>query len=147
MDDNGILTLCAVALAIISVLLMQVIVDKQRSRNLARFWSRFCAGRAWRTEFPTEQKSSIREFLLLLCDAFGFDKDRRLHFLPGDRLIEIYNADLGGDFVDSGTLDVFARKIQERYSFDLFGAWDVDLTLGQIFQMTLHQTAQPRDRG
>lgn len=147
MGDDGILTLCAVALVVISMLLMQVIVDKQRSRNLAAFWSRFCAGRAWRKEFPAEQKSSIREFLLLLCDAFGFDKDRRLQFLPGDRLIDIYNADLGGDFVDSATLDVFARKIRERYSFDLFAAWDVDLTLGQIFEMTLHQTAQPRDRG
>ena len=99
-------------------------------RNLAPFWSRSCTGRAWKRRFPAASAKEIRAFLQLFCKAFTFPRSRALHFLPEDRLADIYQVrnPPGAGLPDSLDIEDFAERLAEAYELELQSFWRDDLT-------------------
>src|SRR4051794_33765723 len=111
-------------------------------KNLQPFWSRSCTGRAWKRRFPTAPAKEIRAFLHLFCKGFTFPRSRALHFLPEDRLADIYQARNPPEYglPDSLAIEDFAERLAEAYQLELPSFWRDDLTLGEIFDLTHRKT-------
>jgi hypothetical protein len=111
-------------------------------KNLKPFWSRSCTGRAWKQRFPTASAKQIRVFLHLFCNAFTFSRSRALHFLPEDRLTDIYRAQNPPEYglPDALEFEDFAERLAEAYKLELQSVWRDDLTLGEVFDLTHRKT-------
>ncbi|MGO8703321.1 MAG: hypothetical protein ACLQVA_05835 [Candidatus Brocadiia bacterium] len=124
------------------VFLILAIMDLHRRRRLRFYWSRGCAGRQWKTQFPEASNVQIREFLGIFGKAWGVSRKRRLNSRPDDKMMDIYRTryphpypDFLAEFDEGIELEVFCREIQDKYDIDLWSA-SPQLTLGQIFAMT-----------
>ena len=116
-----------------------ILADRIRFR---RFWNRGCMGRSWRTSFPKASKDEIRVFLGLFARAFMFRRSKRLHFSPGDRVMEIYRTRYPlKSWPDSMELETFARSVQQRYGVDLSSFWGPEITLGEVFEKATRRPA------
>lgn len=127
--------------------LWHVLVAFQRRRSLRPYWMRPCTGVKWRRAFPDVPSESVRQFLRVVSDSFLLPPQRALQFQPSDRVVDVDEAQRGGNPIDNLGLSDFAERIREIYSIDLFGCLSESTTLGEVFQMTLGQPAQPPDRG
>ena len=125
-------------ISLVLVLVWSVRASLAVRRNLAPFWSRSCTGRAWKRRFPAASAKEIRAFLQLFCKAFTFPRSRALHFLPEDRLADIYQARNPPEYGLPDSLDIedFAERLAEAYQLELQSFWRDDLTLGDVFART-----------
>ena len=114
-------------------------VEILRRRRLRIYWSRACAGREWRQAFPDADKDEIRKFLQLFVDAFAFRGSRKLQFRPSDKFLDIYRAcyPVKG-WPDSLEIESFMLAVEDAYHIDLNRDWNPEMTLGQVFAMTLN---------
>ncbi len=67
-------------------------LELRRRAALKAYWSRSCAGRAWREAFPDAPKDAIREYLYFVVDEFGFERSRALKLAPQDTVLGLYRA-------------------------------------------------------
>ena len=127
---------------LVLVLVWSVRASQTVRRNLAPFWSRSCTGRAWKRRFPAASAKEIRAFLHLFCKAFTFPRSRALHFLPEDRVADIYQARNPPEYglPDSMDIEDFAERLAEAYQLELQSFWRDDLTLGEVFDRTHRKT-------
>jgi propanediol dehydratase small subunit len=104
---------------------------------MRRYLDRVCAGFQWRRRFPKASNSEIREFLDIFVEAFGFRQSWRLHFAPGDRVVDVYRTlyPIRG-MPDGLELESFVEDLQNRYRVNLLGSWREDITLGEIYERT-----------
>ena len=109
--------------------------ERRRRAALLVYWSRTCAGRAWRDAFPDAPKDSIREFLYFVVDAFGFERDRALKLAPNDTVLGLYRACYPEQSVPDGLeLETLHRTLSARYGADRFEALPDGTTFGELFR-------------
>lgn len=99
--------------------------------------SRKCMGKKWRNEFPNTEKEEIRKFLHTFTDAFAFKSEQKLKFEPNDKIIDIYNALYPLKGADSLELETLANDIEKEYSVNFSQVWDLNLTLGELFNYVI----------
>lgn len=116
-----------------------------KSRKLLqKYWLRSCTGRDWRRRFPDIPKEDIRDFLEVFVDGFAFSSKKRLKFNPDDKVMDVYRALYPTPgWGDALELETFAINLEKKYGFDLAKAFDQDITLGRIFEMTRKESQQP----
>jgi len=127
----------AVALVVILGLSIGWAVHFERRRHAALkvYWSRSCAGRAWREAFPDVPKDSIREFLYFVVDEFGFERDRALKLAPEDTVLGLYKACYPDQSApDALELETLHRTLSARYGADRFEALPDSSTFGELFR-------------
>jgi propanediol dehydratase small subunit len=125
-------------LAVAVALIGGAVSSAQLNRRLNAYWSRACAGRAWKRAFPSAGKREIRRFLRVFVDAFGFPQSRILKFLPDDRVFAIYRTIYPSKSTpDALEVETFAGDLSNTYRLDLASMWREDLTLGEIFSKTV----------
>src|SRR5689334_1156832 len=99
-------------------------------RRLAHYYSRRCAGRAWRKRFPSATKEEIRDFLRLFVAAFLLEKKRALSFSPDDKVMDVYRtiypSPIMADALETVT---FARECQRNFGVDITKDCEADPTL------------------
>ena len=135
---NVLLAGLAVAVALIGA----AVSYTQLNRRLNVYWSRACAGRAWKRAYPAAGKREIRRFLRVFVDAFGFPQSRVLRFLPSDRVLSIYRSIYPSEsMLDALELETFAGDLSNTYRVDLVSMWCENLTLGEIFSKTISPVA------
>lgn len=100
---------------------------------------RSCQGQGWRRAFPAASKKQIREFLALFSEAFAFRDSDKLKFSPGDNLLQIYRRLHPQRWLpDALEFETLAADLKQRYALDLNALWSDQLTLGELFDRTLH---------
>lgn len=93
-----------------------------------------CQGRSWRRAFPCASKASIREFLQVFVDGFGFLGATRLTFGPDDSILAIYRQLYPSKWIpDAMELETFAMDLERRWGVKLGSMWSERLTLGEVF--------------
>lgn len=121
---------------------------RKRKRLLQSYWSRNCTGSEWRSEFPTDNKDAIRDFLEAFTDGFAFSSKKRLKFGPNDKVMDLYRAlypEPG--WADSLELETFSANLEDKYGLDLENVDDHDITLGRLFEMTRNPNNQIQNIG
>jgi len=105
-------------------------------KEMGKYLLRSCIGVSfrWRRQFPNASKNEIREFLDQFTEAFGFKTSWRLHFLPDDRVMDIYRVryPIRGT-PDGCELEYLIKLLRKRYGIDVFKSWREDVTLGDLF--------------
>ena len=118
--------------ALIAVYLVSV--QRKRSAALSIYWHRQCTGQIWANTFPHASTSSIRDFLYIVVDAFGFPRSRALKLEPGDEVIGLYracNPDPSGP--DSLELESLQLALCESYGESRFKELPDHVTFGELF--------------
>lgn len=116
-----------------------LLFERKRRKMLQRFWKRSCTGVLWRRRFPSVQKQAIREFLDAFVDSFGFNAQKKLKFTPDDKIVDIYNALYPyKGLPDALEIAMLAINLEKRYGFDGAKVENNDITLGQLFALTMH---------
>jgi hypothetical protein len=137
-SENGSWVIGAVVL--ICLLGLSIYVELKRRKGMSRYWARTCAGREWKTKFPSATKEEIREFLNQFVDGFAYSRKKRLKFSPDDRVLDVYHAENPEEiFADALELETFARNLQGRYGVDLAKLQRPDITLGDVFELSRRQ--------
>ena len=97
-----------------------------------------CMGRRWKETFPQSSKASIRAFLQVFVDAFGFGSEDKLKFQPEDRISDIYDSlyPIKGS-PDTMEWEELARSLEQIYGLRLEQIWSETLTLGEVYKATL----------
>lgn len=114
-----------------------------------------CTGRHWKRRFPAAAEPTLRDFLGRFRQAFDLAVGDELKFRPDDEILAIYRARYPVEgWPDGMELERLARSLRERYGLDLATVWRPDLTLGELFRMTVDfagpqpaDTGQPRGTG
>ena len=123
-------------IAVIIAAILIIIVAAAFIDQIPKFYKlRNCQGIYWRRKYPNVSKKEIRNFLEIFVSAFAFKNKHRCKFNPDDKVMDIYNAIypskfLGGDAME---LEELADACKKEYEVDLNEIWNVDLTLGQIY--------------
>ena len=109
--------------------------ERKRRSSLATYWDdRSCSGRAWRRAFPSASNDSIREFLYLVVDAFGFERSRALHLSPSDTIFGLYRAAYpDATTPDALELETLRHSLERRYGASRLVNLPGDLTFGDLF--------------
>ena len=96
---------------------------------------RTCAGKKWKTSFPSASKKEIREFLLFFVNAFAFNDSNKLKFEPDDRLIDIYKNLYPHKWqADALEFETLAGDLNDIYGIHFDEIWHDRLTLGELFK-------------
>jgi propanediol dehydratase small subunit len=97
---------------------------------------RLCQGRAWKITFPEKSKHEIREFLLILSNAFAFRQSQKLQINPTDNILELYKAIYPTNRfgIDNLELEVFARDLEKKYKINFTAIWSKQLTFGRLYE-------------
>jgi len=136
-------------IVVLIIVIIAISLSLLPNKKLQAYWSRNCAGRAWKHEFPDATKTEIRQFLHLFADAFLFDKGKALVFRPDDKVMDIYRASYSRDLAflagDACECECFASDFRNIYKKDPLPIWSLDLTLGQLFALahTPNQSFNP----
>ena len=108
--------------------------ELRRRTALNYYWSRDCAGRAWRRSFPDSPSDSIREFLYFVADSFGFERLHALKLAPDEPVIALYRAHYPDPSApDSLELETLHRSLSERYGGSQFESLPDGVTFGELF--------------
>jgi hypothetical protein len=150
MDQKTILQLSALGLVVLVTLIVMIPIELKSRRLLNAYWTRSCMGKEWLNYFPGIPKESIRAFLAIFVEAFLFNSKRKLKFKPNDKIMDIYYAlypEKG--WADALELEYFAKNLKKKYNVDLYSVKNENITLGEIFEMTIKASQQWRrgDRG
>jgi hypothetical protein len=126
------------AVAIIGVFAIGVLWgihhERRRRAALRLYWTRDCAGRAWRNAFPEAESDSIREFLRLVVDAFAFDRKHALRLAPSDTLLSLYRASNPDPSApDSFEIETLNRFFSGRYGQGRLDGLTLEVTFGELF--------------
>jgi hypothetical protein len=109
--------------------------ERRRRTALKVYWTRSCAGRAWRDAFPDAPKDAIREFLYFVVDAFGFERARALKLAPQDSLLGLYKACYPDRSApDAMELETLHRSLADRYGKARFQTVPDGVTFGELFR-------------
>lgn len=93
-----------------------------------------CQGRSWRRAFPGATKASIRKFLQVFVDAFGFPASKRLAFGPNDTIFTIYRQLYPSRWIpDAMEVETLAKDLEKLWGVKLESMWSERLTLGEVF--------------
>src|ERR1700690_3158781 len=144
MEQKTILQLAAVGLVILITLAVMIPIELKSKRLLNAYWIRSCTGKEWLNCFPGIPKESIREFLAIFIEAFLFNSKRKLKFKPNDKIMDIYYAlypEKG--WADASELEYLAKNLKKKYNIDLYTVTNENITLGEIFEMTIKASPQP----
>jgi len=110
--------------------------ERRRGAALKAYWTRSCAGRAWREAFPVEPKDAIREFLYFVVDEFGFERRRALQLAPADTLMGLYRACYPDKSApDAMEVESLFSKLSARYLGARFAQVSDAVTFGELFQV------------
>ncbi|MSN26661.1 MAG: hypothetical protein GJV46_12425 [Geobacter sp.] len=113
-------------------------------RRINQYWTRNCTGGEWRKQFPQASKDAIREFLECFVRGFAFSSKKRLKFNPNDKIMDVYRALYPAEgWPDVLELETFSILLEKKYRLGLASVINDDLTLGQLFQMTIETKSQP----
>ncbi len=103
--------------------------------------NRSCQGAAWRNAFPEASSQDIRDFLKIFVGAFPFQPSSRLNFSPDGSLLAIYRALYPSRWApDALELETFSQQVERRYGLRFRDDWQEELTLGQLFAVTISDT-------
>jgi hypothetical protein len=134
-----IICICIGLLIIIASVFIDQIPKFYRKRN--------CQGIYWRRRYPNVPKEEIKKYLQIFIDAFAFKDKHRCKFKPEDKVIDVYNAMYPNKFLsaDGMELEDFAISLEQTYKIDFDKIWNEDMTLGQIFELSIksQQVASP----
>ena len=135
-------------IVLIGVLVLAAVVmlpDLLKSRKqLQKYWSRSCMDKEWKKRFPEIPKEDIRDFLEVFVDGFAFSRKKGLKFSPDDKVMDIYRGLYPTkNWPDALELETFTINLQRKYAFDLGKAFNQDITLGRIFEMTRKESQRP----
>lgn len=109
-------------------------LERKRRAALLVYWSRGCAGRAWRTAFPEAPKDEIREFLYIVVDAFGFKKSQALQLAPTDTVQGLYRACYPDPSApDAMELETLERSLLKRVGVAKLVGLPESVTFGELF--------------
>ena len=126
-------------------------LEVRRRAALKAYWSRSCAGRAWREAFPDAPKDAIREFLYFVVDEFGFERSRALKLAPQDTVLGLYKACYPDPSApDAMELETLHRTLSARYGAARFQAVPEGVTFGELFRLAREarpNTSLERTRG
>ena len=96
---------------------------------------RTCQGKDWRRAFPGVPKAQIREFLVLVVEAFAIQDKEKLKLNPDDKILAIYRTLYPNQWLpDALELETLAKDINTKYGLSFVSIWNEDLTLGQLFR-------------
>lgn len=110
--------------------------ERRRRAALKVYWTRSCAGRAWREAFPDEPKDAIREFLYFVVDKFGFERRRALQLAPADTLLGLYRACYPDKSApDAMEVESLFRTLSARYKGARFEQVSDAATFGELFRL------------
>jgi propanediol dehydratase small subunit len=110
-------------------------LERHRRAALRTYWTRSCAGRAWREAFPDQPKDAIREFLYFVVDEFGFERRRALQLAPADTLLGLYMACYPDKSApDAMEVESLFRTLSARYKGERFAEVSDAVTLGDLFR-------------
>jgi hypothetical protein len=124
-----------VAVAVLVLALAWTIhFERRRRAALGLYWTRGCAGRAWRVAFPNAASQDIREFLYLVVDAFGFDRTRALKLQPTDSVQDFYRACYPDQSApDAMELETLERSLLTRFGPEMLASLPEGVTFGALF--------------
>jgi hypothetical protein len=109
--------------------------ERRRRAALNVYWTRSCAGRAWREAFPAEPKDAIREFLYFVVAEFGFERRRALQLAPADTLLGLYRACYPDQSApDAMEVESLFRTLSARYVGAHFEEMSDAVTFGELFR-------------
>ncbi|MCP4321993.1 MAG: hypothetical protein GY787_09110 [Alteromonadales bacterium] len=99
-----------------------------------KYQARSCMGTNWKREFPSSDKSEIRDFLIFFTDAFAFSRKDKLKFEPNDIILDIYRGMYPSKLMaDSLELETLADDLETKYNLKFDEIWSETLTLGELF--------------
>lgn len=130
------LAICLFTLVIVA--LSGVLAKGRRifEARMSPYYSRSCAGRAWRKQFPSASKAAIREFLEIFIEDFCLNHRKKLCFRPDDKLMEVYRTIYPViPRADEMECESFVLSCEQRYGIDLAPRWSENLTLGEAFEL------------
>jgi len=108
--------------------------ERRRRAALKVYWTRSCAGSAWREAFPDEPRDAIREFLYFVVDEFGFERRRALQLGPADTLLGLYRACYPDKSApDAMEVESLFRTLSARYKGARFAEVSDAVTFGDLF--------------
>jgi propanediol dehydratase small subunit len=134
--------LLMVALLVTTLLMAGLLTDGLPKQYVQRT----CQGFAWRRQFPTASKESIRSFLSLFTAAFAFKEKHMLKFGPNDELMKIYRALYPSMHTpDALELETLNLSLVKEYGVSLQVMWHEHLTLGELFSAAVppNKSSQP----
>jgi len=95
-------------------------------------------GRNWKKQFPNTSSDEIRSFLSFFAHSFAIPEKFKLRFEPEDKLLTIYEALSPPSWgVDALEFETLSSDLEEKYDIKLDDIWREDLTLGELFSLTL----------
>jgi hypothetical protein len=125
--------------------------ERRRRAALKVYWTRSCAGRAWREAFPGESRDAIREFLYFVVDEFGFERRHALQLAPADTLLGLYRACYPDKSApDAMEVESLFRTLSARYKGARFAEVPDAVTFGELFRLACEvrpNTSFERTRG
>ncbi|MBA5606189.1 hypothetical protein H3H36_12580 [Duganella sp. FT3S] len=103
------------------------------------FSARSAQWKAWRQRFPHAPREAVADFLAMFCAAFALRSYEKALLSPDDRVLGIHRALYPGEgSADSPQLAALASSLRQRYGLAVGEAWDEEVTLAALFELTGH---------
>ena len=95
-------------------------------------------GRNWKKQFPNTSSDEIRSFLSFFAHSFAIQEKFKLRFEPEDKLLTIYETFSPPAWgIDALEFETLNDDLINTYGIKLDDIWKEDLTLGELFSLTL----------